>query len=234
MRGRRLGVTRWAMAVDAAHCVGCQTCVVACQMRNALRPGVAWLRVDALEFGRWPDADLLFLPHACLHCNDAPCVGVCPTGASFQRADGVVLVDYETCIGCGVCLTACPYGARTINTDERWFFDAAEAAPYEDASSGRIGVAEKCTLCGHLTSQDKLPACVKSCAAGARFYGDLDDPDSDASKELAKYSEGDIHTLQDVGNHPATRYIMTSMIGQWQDRIAPADHPHTAAYPVAE
>ena len=75
---------------------------------------------------------------------------------------------------------------------------------------------------------------MKSCAAGARFYGDLDDPDSDASKELAKYSEGDIHTLQDVGNHPATRYIMTSMIGQWQDRIAPADRPHTAAYPVAE
>ena len=111
-------------------------------------------------------------------------------------------------------MMACPYGVRSWNAAEK--------------------CAEKCTLCGHLTSQDKLPACVKSCAAGARFYGDLDDPDSDASKELAKYSEGDIHTLQDVGNHPATRYIMTSMIGQWQDRIAPADRPHTAAYPVAE
>ena len=111
-------------------------------------------------------------------------------------------------------MMACTYGVRSWNAAEK--------------------CAEKCTLCGHLTSQDKLPACVKSCAAGARFYGDLDDPDSDASKELAKYSEGDIHTLQDVGNHPATRYIMTSMIGQWQDRIAPADHPHTAAYPVAE
>ena len=128
--------------------------------------------------------------------------------------EDVVLVDEERCIGCKYCMMACPYGVRSWNAAEK--------------------CAEKCTLCGHLTSQDKLPACVKSCAAGARFYGDLDDPDSDASKELAKYSEGDIHTLQDVGNHPATRYIMTSMIGQWQDRIAPADHPHTAAYPVAE
>lgn len=174
-------MTRWAMAVDAAHCVGCQTCVVACQMHSALRPGVAWLRVDALEFGRWPDADLLFLPHACLHCDDAPCVGVCPTGASFQRADGVVLVDYETCIGCGVCLTACPYGARTINTDERWFFDAAEAAPYEDAPSGRVGVAEKCTLCADRIDRGQAPACVEACPVGVRAFGDLDDAQGNLS-----------------------------------------------------
>ena len=140
---------------------------------------------------------------------------VCPAGASYRDPEtDIVLVDKEKCIGCKYCMMACPYGVRSWNAAEK--------------------CAEKCTLCGHLTSQDKLPACVKSCAAGARFYGDLDDPDSDASKELAKYSESDIHTLQDVGNHPATRYIMTSMIGQWQDRIAPADHPHTAAYPVAE
>ena len=153
------------------------------------------------------------LPTMCQQCENAPCVSVCPTGASYRDPEtNIVLVDKEKCIGCKYCMMACPYGVRSWNAAEK--------------------CAEKCTLCGHLTSQDKLPACVKSCAAGARFYGDLDDPSSDVSKELAKYSEGDIHTLQDVGNHPATRYIMTSMIGQWQDRIAPADHPHTAAYPV--
>ena len=104
-----------------------------------------------------------------------------PRGASYRDGNDVVLVDKEKCIGCKYCMMACPYGVRSWNA------------------------AEKCAAKMHavrvdLTSQDKLPACVKSCAAGARFYGDLDDPDSDASKELAKYSEGDIHTLQDVGD----------------------------------
>lgn len=179
-------MTRWAMAVDAAHCVGCQTCVVACQMHNALRPGVAWLRVDALEFGRWPDADLLFLPHACLHCDDAPCVGVCPTGASFQRADGVVLVDYETCIGCGACVTACPFGARQIGASENeWFFGAEEPAPYESYGVQRAGVAEKCVFCCDRVDEGKAPWCVDACPPGARIFGDLDDPDS----EICAYIE---------------------------------------------
>lgn len=154
------------------------------------------------------------LPTMCQQCENAPCVSVCPTGASYRDEDGVVLVDKEKCIGCKYCMMACPYGVRSWNTAEK--------------------CVEKCTLCGHLTSQDKLPACVKSCAAGARFYGDLDDPNSDASKELAKYEAAEIHTLQDVGNAPATRYIMTSMIGQWQERVEPKGHPHTAASPVAE
>ena len=74
-------------------------------------------------------------------------------------------------------------------------------------------------MCGHLTAQGELPACVKSCSTGARFYGDLDDPDSDVSKELAKYDPADIHTLEDVGNHPSTKYIMTSMHGEWKERV---------------
>ena len=208
-------MARNCIVVNLDRCTGCFGCEVACKMENGVALGERWSKVFTVgPVGEYPDMTRYALPTMCQQCENAPCVSVCPTGASYRDGNNVVLVDKEKCIGCKYCMMACPYGVRSWNAAEK--------------------CAEKCTLCGHLTSQDKLPACVKSCAAGARFYGDLDDPDSDASKERAKYSEGDIHTLQDVGNHPATRYIMTSMIGQWQDRIAPADHPHTAAYPVAE
>ena len=179
-------MARYVMAVDAAHCVGCQTCTVACQMHNALRPGVAWLKVDAIERGRWPDGDRIHLPHACLHCDDAPCVRVCPTGASRQRPDGTVLVDYATCIGCGVCITACPYGARTINTDKAWFFGSAEPAPYENAPADRLGVAEKCTFCIERVERGLEPACVAACPVEVRAFGDVDDPGSDVNRFIAE------------------------------------------------
>ena len=165
------------MLIDMAHCTGCQTCVVACQMHNALRPGVAWNHVDTLEWGRWPDGRRLSLPHACLHCDEPPCVDVCPTGASWRREDGVVLIDEARCIGCGVCMTACPYGARTINEDARWFFGAVEPAPYEAARADRVGVAEKCTLCAGRIDKGQEPACVQACPVGIRVFGDLDDED---------------------------------------------------------
>ena len=153
------------------------------------------------------------LPTMCQQCEDAPCVNVCPTGASYRDPKtNVVLVNKEQCIGCKYCMMACPYGVRAWNKEEK--------------------CVEKCTLCGQLTSQGELPACVKSCAAGARFYGDLDDPNSDVSKELAKYSDDQIHTLQDVGNHPATHYIMTDMVGTWYPRIKAPEYPRTDAYPV--
>lgn len=164
------------MAIDLAHCVGCQTCVVACQQSHALRPGVAWISVDTLEWGRWPDGDRVALPHACLHCDEPSCVKVCPTGASYRRDDGIVAVEYDRCIGCGVCLTACPYGARVINENDNWHFGAAEPAPYERDGTGRIGVAEKCTLCADRVSEGRQPACVETCPVGVRAFGDLDDP----------------------------------------------------------
>lgn len=177
-------MTRFAMAFDMARCTGCKTCVVACQQHNALRPGVAWTWVDTLEWGRWPDGDRAALPHGCLHCDDPACANVCPTGASRRRDDGIVAVEYDRCIGCGVCLTACPYGARTINARDGWHFGAAEPAPYENAPTQRLGVAEKCTLCADRVDEGLEPACVAACPVGVRAFGDLDDPD-DALHDFA-------------------------------------------------
>lgn len=168
-------MARYGMAIDTEHCTGCQTCVVACQMEHALRPQVAWTRVDTVEWGRWPDGGRLHLPHGCLHCDEPACVEVCPTGASFAGDGGVSLVDHELCIGCGVCAAACPYGARTINRTDRRFFDAAVPAPYEHGGTP-LGTAEKCTLCVERRETGCDPACVRSCPTGVRAFGDLDDP----------------------------------------------------------
>lgn len=174
-------MAHWGMIIDMGRCSGCRTCVVACQLEHSLHPGIAWNRVDTLEWGRWPHADRAFLPHACLHCDKPLCVEVCPTGASAKRPDNIVTIDEDLCIGCGVCMTACRYGARTINTSSGWHYGASTPAPYERAGADRRGVAEKCTLCANRIDAGGVPACVEGCPTAARLFGDWDDPTSSVS-----------------------------------------------------
>ena len=170
-------MARYGMVVDLTRCTGCQTCVVACQMQHNTRPDVRWSSVDFMESGRWPERQRFALPHACMHCDDAPCVAACPAGASIQRKDGIVVVDYETCIGCGVCVDACPFGARQIGAEDRWNFDAAEPAPYEAYGVQRLNVAEKCVFCHDRAEQGETSWCASVCPNGARVFGDLDERD---------------------------------------------------------
>lgn len=209
-------MSHYCIVINVDRCTGCFGCEIACKMENSIALGERWSKVFTVgPIGEYPNMTRYALPTMCQQCEDAPCVHVCPTGASYRDENSnIVLVDKEKCIGCKYCMMACPYGVRSWNKEEM--------------------CVEKCTLCGQLTSAGKLPACVKSCAAGARFYGDLDDPTSDVSVELAKYKSSEIHTLQDVGNTPATKYIMTDMLGEWQQRVAPRDYPQTAAYPVED
>ncbi|WP_449133072.1 4Fe-4S dicluster domain-containing protein [Senegalimassilia anaerobia] len=203
------------IVVNLDRCTGCFGCEIACKMENNVALGQRWSKVFTVgPVGEYPNMTHYALPTMCQQCKDAPCVHVCPTGASYRDSNtNVVLVDKEKCIGCKYCMMACPYGVRSWNKTEK--------------------CVEKCTLCGQLTSAGKLPACVKSCAAGARFYGDLDDPNSDVSKELAKYPAEAVHTLEDQGNGPCMHYILSTSIGQWQARIQPRRKPQTAAYPEA-
>ena len=192
-------MSRNCIVINLDRCIGCYACEVACKMENDVALGERWNKVVQVEpYGEFPHVSTYWLPVMCQQCEDSPCTHVCPTGASYRdEATGMVLVNKEKCIGCKYCMMACPYGVRDWNKASQ--------------------TVEKCTLCGHLTANGELPACVKSCSAGARFYGDLDDPNSDVSQELAKYDAADIHELPNVGNNPCTKYIMTSMHGEWME-----------------
>ncbi|MDP7424980.1 MAG: 4Fe-4S dicluster domain-containing protein [Rhodospirillales bacterium] len=113
---------RWGMTVDINRCVGCQTCTIACKHANDTVPGIQWRKVLDVESGKFPDVERLFMVVGCQHCNEPPCVPVCPTGATKQREDGLVTMDYDRCIGCASCAVACPYQARTIVHKQEYYY----------------------------------------------------------------------------------------------------------------
>jgi Fe-S-cluster-containing dehydrogenase component len=204
------------LAIDLDTCVGCHACVVSCKEWNTsgygaplsdhdaygATPSGAWLnRVHSFEITpavagqnghTQAKAQLVHFPKSCLHCDDAPCVTVCPTGASYKRGDdGIVLVDESICIGCGLCAWACPYGAREMD----------QAA----------GVMKKCTLCvdriynEHIPEEDRIPACVRACPAGARHFGDFADPESAVSRLTAE--RGGVDLMPEQGTRPVNKYL---------------------------
>lgn len=205
---------RNAIVVDLDRCSGCFSCEIACKMENGIALGSYYNKVMTVgPFGDFPRIQQYFLPVHCQQCENAPCVHVCPTGASYRDPDtNVVLVDKAKCIGCKYCMMACPYGVRSWNAKER--------------------AVEKCTLCGQLTSAGQEPACVAACCANARFYGDMDDASSDVAKAVAAADPASVHTLHDAGNKPLTRYILSEKIATWHDvdAIAPASGAQDAAW----
>ena len=192
---------RKGLLINLDRCSGCDSCVVCCKLEHSLPLGSAYNKVKAMgPFGTFPNVEKYWLPMQCQQCENPQCVAVCPTGASYRDPDtGVVLVDGGKCIGCKYCIYACPYGVRDFSREH--------------------GVAEKCTLCSQITADGSdVPVCVHNCPCGARFFGDLDDPESDASKELAKYDADCIHSLADPGDaKPTCRYILSPANAAWKD-----------------
>ena len=140
-------MTRYGMVIDLNRCVGCQTCTIACKHANDTPPGVQWRRVLDVEYGSFPDVERVFLVTGCQHCAEPPCVPVCPTGATRQRADGLVTMNYDTCIGCASCAVACPYQARTIVHEKTGYYGEQTVQEKKTSHDDRIGVANKCTFC---------------------------------------------------------------------------------------
>ena len=204
-------MTRYGMVLDLKRCAGCGACVVACQLENNQKAGVSWIKLDTIEWGEEiGESGRVIVPHACMHCPDAPCAEVCPTGASMVMADGVVVMDYEACINCGSCVKACPYGARVVNKTRTNYFGVEQQAPYEAYGEQRVNVVEKCDFCYDRTQQGLPTACVLNCPGGARYFGDLEDPESDVSKRIAW---GDTYQIDDtsfyyvpVNGMPETAY----------------------------
>ncbi len=194
---------QYGIAVDIGTCIGCGVCVIACKQEHNLSPGVddvpgttgiAWNQVLSMLEGTYPDLSMYYLPVHCMHCENPPCVEACPVeGALLKRKDGIVIINREKCDGCKGkpegprCMPACPYGVIQ--------FDAKK------------GVAEGCTLCAHRVDAGLEPACVRACLGGTLFFGDLNDPNSKASKALKEAGDRVFVLKPEKGTNPSLRYI---------------------------
>ncbi|MCP5080457.1 MAG: 4Fe-4S dicluster domain-containing protein [Alphaproteobacteria bacterium] len=202
--GNKSRKVRWGMLIDVANCPeGCSTCVSACSNENGWGDtgnpltDAQWIRKVAVTD---PQSKLRrSLPVMCQHCAEPPCVDVCPTGASFKRADGIVLVDKHICIGCRYCMMACPYKARSFIHEP-----LQNQKPHAPRGKGTV---ESCTLCVHRVDGGRLPACVEACAAAghnAMLFGDLNDPETEISKRVAQHPVRKIRA--DLGIDPGVSY----------------------------
>jgi molybdopterin-containing oxidoreductase family iron-sulfur binding subunit len=178
------GKVRWGMLIDTGKCAsGCTACVTACNTENGLvepiadaRQGSQWIR--KVDLADKKTGRQISLPMLCQHCEQPPCVDVCPTGASFKRADGIVLVDRHTCIGCRYCMMACPYKARS-------FVHQPLTQQNPEVPRG-LGCVESCTFCVQRVDRGQQPACTEACPQGAMLFGDMNDPASKISRRLAE------------------------------------------------
>lgn len=207
---------QWSMVIDLERCIGCQYCVWSCQAVNDVPDdGKRW-NVGFPE--RTENGTDFFMTRPCLHCAEAPCVKVCPVGATWIREDGIVAMDYERCIGCRYCEVACPYDVRRFNWGEDAMENAyAPAWGTPEVAARPRGVVEKCTFCVHRIDRgleqgltpgvdpQATPACVNVCPVGARVFGDVNDPESPVSRYLAQH---DTFVLrEDFGTRPRVRYV---------------------------
>lgn len=224
---------RWGMVIDLDKCVGCQACTIACWGENNIPSGsrydqerrreIYWNKVISVRRGQYPVGRIEFIPMPCMHCEEAPCVIVCPVNATYRRSDGIIVQDYRRCIGCRYCIVACPYNSRNFNykdQPEKPYHrpdpppDRASRGPWPFPVRTR-GVVEKCTFCFHRIDrgiQEKktiglevVPACVEACAAQARVFGDLNDPQSSVTSSL--YTRTPFRLREELNTKPKVFYL---------------------------
>jgi molybdopterin-containing oxidoreductase family iron-sulfur binding subunit len=226
-------MAKWGMVIDLDKCTGCQACSVACKAENNVPHGSPaeqdsrrtsfWHRVIAVSNGAYPTANIEMIPMPCMHCENPPCVTVCPAKATYQREDGIVVQDFRRCIGCRYCIVACPYGVRNFNYKDQELKEYLRPdLPPTREDRGKWpfptrvrGVVEKCTFCFHRIDEaikngqevgvDVMPACVEYCPSHARTFGDLEDPNSEVSRLLA--SRTAFRLRQDMGTEPKVFYL---------------------------
>lgn len=203
---------RYAMVIDTDRCTGCNACAVACKVENNLPNEIWWNRIltvggenlDTPE-GVFPNLKMKFLPVNCQHCDNPSCVKACPVKATYKRdEDGIIVQDYDKCIGCRMCMVACPYNARSFNWKKpEYAIDIAMG----DASvtPHQYNVVEKCTFCSHRIAQELNPACIDTCPNRARFFGDIDDPNSEASRAIK--GRNYVKLLEEKGTKPSIFYL---------------------------
>lgn len=199
-------MARYGMVVDLKKCVGCNACVVACKSEHNTPSGILQTTVLEKEVGQFPLANRIFVPVLCNHCKNPTCAEVCPTKATYQRDDGVVLIDYEKCIGCCACIEHCPYHVRELVTDNRTLYPDGETV-FEKPVHQKIlnKVATKCDFCYHRIEAGNQPACCEVCPTEARIFGDLDDASSNTRKLIREH--GGWQMMPQEGTEPCVFYI---------------------------
>lgn len=218
---------RYGMVIDTRRCVGCKACMAACKAENKTPPGVSYTVVVENGFGDRPGDRPLFLTKPCFHCDEPPCVSVCPVGATFKRQqDGIVVVDYDRCIGCRYCIVACPYQARYFDFGDNYPPVEAKTAyanvpspeyrqfRKREADASPIGNVRKCTFCLHLQDENgqydraagRWPACAKTCTGKAIHFGDFNDPESEVSRLITDRQA--IRLKEELGTEPNVYYLI--------------------------
>ena len=218
---------RYGMVIDTRRCVGCRACMVACKAENKTPPGVSYTVVVEEALGNRTDDKPLFMTKPCFHCENPHCVDVCPVSATFKRErDGIVVIDYDRCIGCRYCITACPYGARFFDFGENYPSVAGGTAYAQvpspeygqfrkrEREASPVGNVRKCTFCVHLQDAEgrydkaagRWPACAKTCTGHAIFFGDFNDPESEVSKLVRERQT--IRLKEELGTEPNVHYLL--------------------------
>lgn len=213
---------RYGMVINLIKCIACYGCTIRCIEEHFLPPDMLWNRVLISETGVSPDAIKHIYPVLCNHCKEPACVDACPTGATQQREDGIVWVDADKCVGCRYCLISCPYQVRTFYSDEKEWFPGQGFTEWERMRKKvyplQTGVVYKCNFCKEKIDEavakglkpgvdwEATPACVNACPTKARYFGDLDDPESEATKLISGRRAVQLHS--EFGTDPSVYYII--------------------------
>ena len=213
---------RYGMVINLIKCIACYGCTIRCIEEHFLPPDMLWNRVLISETGVSPDAIKHIYPVLCNHCKEPACVDACPTGATQQREDGIVWVDADKCVGCRYCLISCPYQVRTFYSDEKEWFPGQGFTEWERMRKKvyplQTGVVYKCNFCKEKIDEavakglkpgvdwEATPACVNACPTKARYFGDLDDPESEVTKLISGRRAVQLHS--EFGTDPSVYYII--------------------------
>jgi Fe-S-cluster-containing dehydrogenase component len=215
-------MSRWGMVIDLQRCIACYACQIACKQEHFLPPDIFWGRVVIGETGKYPAVTKQTYPVLCNHCSDAPCVNVCPTRASTRREDGIVMVDYDKCVGCRYCVIACPYQNRTYYADSKKEYFPGQGLTELEIIGRKLyplvrGTVVKCHFCVERVDggirrglkpgadREATPACVNTCPSKARYFGDLADPRSAVSVLIKEKKAFQLHP--EYGTDPSVYYI---------------------------